>query len=64
MKKEKKTERIMIRLTKTEKENLEKILEIQDKKLATVLRQYIDDYIKAYIMLINHNATKGDSNNE
>jgi hypothetical protein len=62
MKKEKKTERIMIRLTKTEKENLEKILEIQDKKLATVLRQYIDDYIKAYIMLIN--ATKGDSNNE
>ncbi len=60
-KKERKSERIMIRLTKVEKENLEKILKIQNKKLAAVLRQFVDDYVNAYKILIDFN-NKGAKN--
>ncbi len=63
-KKERKTERIMIRLTKSQKKDFEKILEIQNKDIAKTLREFVDNYINAYRTLINFSNIKGDNNDE
>ncbi len=63
-KKERKTERIMIRLTKSQKKDFEKILEIQNKDIAKTLREFVDNYINAYRTLINFSNTKGDDNDD
>jgi hypothetical protein len=63
-KKERKTEKIMIRLTKSQKKDFEKILEIQNKDIAKTLREFVDNYINAYRTLINFSNIKGDNNDE
>lgn len=52
LKSSRKEERIMVRVTSSEKEKLEKILDLQNKKIAHVLRDFIKNYITAYEILI------------
>ncbi|MHB1647094.1 MAG: hypothetical protein EVG15_06965 [Candidatus Acididesulfobacter diazotrophicus] len=47
-----KTERIMIRLTVSEKQEIKEILRIQGRSAANLLRDFIKNYINAYKILI------------
>ncbi|MHB1545054.1 MAG: hypothetical protein ACYCSB_04775 [bacterium] len=55
-----KEERIMVRITSEEKEKLERILEIQDKAVADILRNFIKDYIRAYEILIEKGGNQDE----
>jgi hypothetical protein len=53
-----KSERMMFRLSKNEKETFEKIIKIQNKKKGEILRNYVQGYIKAYSDLLMNNNNK------